>query len=476
MKTTIFAFVLVLLTLKLEGQNQLVYQLKNSAGLKYASIGISVKNLNTGKTITAYHASTALIPASTQKLITTAAALTLLKDTAFATLLQYDGHIEDSVLYGNIYVYGGGDPTLGSENFGKDTFWSAWVDAVKKLGINTIQGNIIADASCFDYYPTPRKWSWEDLGNYYGAPPTGICIYDNTCKIYFKTGEYSGAPTQIIKISPDIPGLKIKNYVKSARIRSDQSYIIGAPFSFDRRAIGRLPYRRDSFVVKGSIPDPPLLTAQIFAEKLKQNKVKITGQALTTRTFDDYTPRSLRKTFYVHTSPHINDIIRLTNRKSINLYAEVLLNHLGLQFYGKGNTQNGIKVLYDFLDSINIPATQVFLTDGSGLSRYNNVTPDAMVKLLEFMYRSSKSREFFSALPVAGKSGTLKYFGKNTPLEGRVFAKSGSMKRIRAYAGYMINNKGNTIAFAVILNNFHCSQSSARKYIEKFLIKLLEYD
>ncbi len=463
-------------SLSLIAQGTPVRQLISAPGFGYANIGVYVKNLTSGKTIVSYNSEKLLIPASVQKLFTTSAALVMLNDTVFITKLQYDGQKDDTVLNGNLYILGGGDPTLGSDNFDSGRFWNSWVDAVKKLGIKQINGNIIADASVFDLYPTPPKWSYEDLGNYYGAPPTGICIYDNTCKIYFKTGSYSGAPTKITKIAPEIPGLKIRNYVKSARIRSDQSYIIGAPFVFERRAIGRLPYRRDSFIVKGSIPDPPLLTAQIFKQKLEKAGIKINGQALTTRTLDNFTPAGQRTTFHEHLSPHINLIIKETNHKSINLYAEVLLNHLGKQYYGQGVYKNGVKALYLFADTIGIDKNQLQLFDGSGLSRYNSLTARALVRLLEYMYRSEKSRAFFHSLPVAGKTGTLKYFGRGTVLENRVFAKSGSMKRVRSYAGYMINAKCDTLAFAIIVNNFYCSQSQARRNIERFLIQLYNYD
>ncbi len=439
---------------------------------RYGQVAAVVKNLSTGQLLVKYNATKFVIPASTQKLFTTSAAMFLLGNTRLKTYLQYDGRITDSTLYGNLYIFGQGDPSLGSRNFEQGDFWDLWVKAVKNLGIKRIHGNIIADASYFDQYPVPKKWTWEDLGNYYGAAPTALCIYDNMYKIYFRTGKYRNSPTAIVKIEPEIPGLKIQNFVKSAYIHSDKSYIIGAPYCNERIAIGYLPAGRDSFIVKGSIPDPPLFLAQQLKNKLIENNIMVDGQAITTRLDSDVTPIELRKTFLTHYSPPLDSIIARTNHKSINLYAEVLLNLLGKKFAGQGTTQSGLHVVYRFLDSLGIDTNQLHLVDGSGLSRYNSITAWSLFTLLEKIYFSQHRDRFMATLPVAGINGTLKYVGRNTYLQGRMFAKSGSMNRVRAYAGYLKNAKNQTLAFVIILNNFTCSQRLARKNIEHFLLQI----
>ncbi len=349
-----------------------------------------------------------------------------------------------------------------------------WINAVKKLGINKINGNIIADASYFEQYPTPRKWTWEDLGNYYGASPTGLCIYDNTFKIYFKTGKTPGSKTQIIKTQPKIPGLTILNSVTSANIHSDHSYIFGAPFCSQRRAIGQLPMNRDSFIVKASIPDPPLLIATEFKNYLENSGITVAGIPTSTRIYPNAIPINLRHTFYEYYSPNLAEIIKVTNHKSVNLYAEMLLKHLGKELNDTGSTASGIKVLYHFLSSIGLDTSSLYFVDGSGLSRYNAITAKNLLKLLTYMYFSPQKLAFLNSLPTAGRDGTLKYVGRHTILEGRMFAKSGSMSRVRAYAGYLLNKRNETIAFVIILNNFTCSQRQARKDIERVLIKIAQ--
>lgn len=452
--------------------NYLARSLAARLHYRYGQVAIVVKNLSTGQLLVRYNAKKFVIPASTQKLFTTSAAMFLLGNIRLKTFLQYDGRIADSTLWGNLYILGQGDPTLGSDNFVQKDFWDLWIKAVKKLGIKRIHGNIIADASYFDQYPVPEKWTWEDLGNYYGAIPTALCIYDNMYRIYFRTGKYRNSPTKIIKISPEIPGLKIQNFVRSAYIHSDKSYIIGAPYCYDRIAIGYLPAGRDSFIVKGSIPDPPLFLAQQLKNKLIENNIMVDGRAATTRLDTNVTPIELRKTFFIHYSPPLDSIIARTNHKSINLYAEVLLNLLGKKIAGQGTARSGLGVINRFLDSLGIDTNQVHLVDGSGLSRYNAITALSLLTLLEKIYLSQHKDEFIATLPIAGINGTLKYVGRNTYLQGRMFAKSGSMNRVRAYAGYLTNTKNQTLAFVVILNNFTCSQRQARKDIEKFLLQI----
>ncbi len=452
--------------------NYLASSLAKKPQYRYGQVAIMVKNLSTRQLLVSYNPRTFVIPASTQKLFTTSAAMFLLGNIRLKTFLQYDGKIIDSILFGNLYIFGQGDPTLGSDNFEHENFWDLWIKAIKNLGIKQIHGKIIADASYFNQYPVPQKWTWEDLGNYYGAMPTALCIYDNTYKIYFRTGKYRNSPTKIIKISPEISGLKIQNFVKSAHIHSDKSYIIGAPYCYDRIAIGYLPAGRDSFIVKGSIPDPPLFLAQQLKDKLIANNIYVDGKATTTRLDKDFSPIELRKTFFTYYSPPLDSIIARTNHKSINLYAEVLLNLLGKKFADNGSTKAGLHVVYNFLDSLGIDTNQLHLVDGSGLSRYNSITALSLLTLLEKIYHSPHKDEFISSLPIAGINGTLKYVGRNTYLQGRMFAKSGSMNRVRAYAGYLTNTKKQTLAFVVILNNFTCSQRQARKDIEQFLLQI----
>ena len=439
---------------------------------RYAQIGLIIKDLTNDSVIVKYNTSSFLIPASLQKLLTTYCALqTFGREYKFFTDLYYSGFIKNSVLYGNLIVKGGGDPSFGSFLFNDTSAIENFVLAVKKLGIKHIKGNIIADASLFGKNVIPPKWTWEDLGNYYGAPPTSLCIYDNTYKIYFKTGS-AGSKAQIISILPKIPNLKIRSNVYAARIGSDQSYIIGAPFKFDRVVIGRLPAYRKKFIVKGSIPDPALLFAQLLNQKLRYAGISVQGKNIAL-----YSKKNLvqqKKSLITrHFSPRLLDIITKTNEKSINLYAEVLLNHLSLYYFDTVSTKKGISSIYKCLNNMGIDTILFDLYDGSGLSRYNNLTVKGLANFLETIYKQNNFKDFIRTLPQASVSGTLKYFGHKTVLEKNFFGKSGSMYRVRNYAGYYFAPNGHIIMIIIITNNFTTKSSQQRKAIEYFVNQTL---
>ena len=446
----------------------------NKSYYRHATIAISAKNLTTGKTVFEYKSETSVIPASIQKLLTTGAALELLgKDYRTKTELAYSGKIEDSTLYGNLYIIGHGDPALGSKYFDKEhNFWLEWLNAIEKLGITEITGNIIADDSSFSILTVPQKWTWEDLGNYYGAGVGGINIYDNTYTIHFRT--YApGQRTKIKYIDPPIPQMKFDNKVISARIRSDQSYILGAPYTYERTVVGRLPSYREDFKVKGSMPDPAMFLAQELKDKLQEKNITVKGIATTTR-ISGKTDSALT-IIYTQLSPTIEEIIKRTNYHSVNLFAEALLKIMANQQGLTASTENGLGVLYKQLSKMGVDTNSIDLYDGCGLSRYNTLTANTIVELLDYMYNSDNRMSFENSLPVAGKEGTLKYFGRGSKIEGNFRGKSGSMRRIRSYAGYLKNNKNETIAVAVIFNNFSCKSSTAKKDIARIITILTEY-
>jgi serine-type D-Ala-D-Ala carboxypeptidase/endopeptidase (penicillin-binding protein 4) len=237
---------------------------QSSKEFKNASLGFYVVDIKTGEEIAALNSDLALQPGSTMKLVTTAAALEILgSNFRFNTTLEYDGYIDQAkhVLNGNIYIKGGGDPTVGSRFFWDSMYVNRWVNAIKNAGIQSVNGCIIGDATIYSFDILPQTWSWEDMGNYFGAGACGLSVLDNSYNIYFRTGRNVGDSTYITEIKPLIPGLDFDNTVKSSNTYEDESYIFGAPYTYFRTIRGELPKGQESFVVKGSVPDPPLLAA-----------------------------------------------------------------------------------------------------------------------------------------------------------------------------------------------------------------------
>ncbi|MBU2019426.1 MAG: D-alanyl-D-alanine carboxypeptidase [Bacteroidetes bacterium] len=457
-----------------------VNQFVNFSSFTNSSISIQVIDLSSGEILGEHNAKTAIPPASTVKLFSTATAYEILGSSYRpATKIYLDGPIENGVLRGNIIVKGEGDPTLGSKYFYENIesgFLDVWVKEISKLGIQSVQGQIISDASAFGYLGAPEDWTWGDLGNYYGAGPSGICIYDNQLNYYFDTYG-SGEKTVLTKTIPALDSLLFLNNIVSANVSGDNSYIFGAPYSYDRLGTGRLPINRRGFMVKGSIPDPELQLAIEFYKKLQSHNILIENGydnvRKRTALMNDLPDYSKLQLIYTNIGKTVDEIALLTNHKSVNLFAEQLLCLTGFAQSNKGSTDEGLNQLYKFWQS-KIDTKGLYLKDGSGLSRSNAVAAAHFCELLAQMSKSINYANFKASLPIAGQTGTISSLCKNTPAQGRIFAKSGTMSRIKSYAGYAETLTGKKLGFAIIINNFNCSSSTTVNEIEKLMVAMVK--
>tara|TARA_B100000809_G_scaffold143765_1_gene141330 strand:- start:5390 stop:6853 length:1464 start_codon:yes stop_codon:yes gene_type:complete len=450
--------------------------------LKNASIGFYALDLDSNKFIGGLASNRSLVPASTMKLVTTATALEMLgPNKRFPTRIKYTGKIDSNcVLNGNIYIDGGGDPCLGSQRFPKQyaNFIGKWANAIVNMGIDSINGRVIGDATIFSEQMIPSTWIWADLGNYYGAGPCGLSIYENKCNIEFSSFS-KGDSTEITCVYPFIPNLKFDNQVKSMLTHKDLSYIFGAPYQENRIFKGGIPLNKQNFMVKGSVPDPAYLAAFELDMELRLLGIRLANPSSTIRKMKNEglsSGKQKRRTIMTTWSPKLIDIINLTNMYSINLYAEHLMNQIGVSKYRSGDTGSGTQATTLFWKDKDLDIDGFYVNDGSGLSRFNGVTARQLVGVLKYMNESENKELFLKSLPVAGKSGTMRNFGKGTAAHGKVRAKSGTMTRVKSYAGYVTTKNKRKIAFAIIANNYNCSSFQMKKKMEKIIIKLAELE
>ena len=438
--------------------------------LKNANVSLLIRETGKGKVVGRYNANKSIIPASTLKLVTTASALELLgPNFRFQTKLEISGNVtKEHVLQGNLIIKGSGDPTLGSEFLGEKNFLDQWVLAIKQAGISKIEGKIIADASIYNQEGVSPFWIWEDIGNYYAPSIFGISYLDNTFRLVLRSGPIGTTPA-IIRTLPDLPDLVIENYLKSSKITFDSAYFCGMPNSNLRRLYGEIPANRAEFVVKGDIPNPVFLLAKQFSDKLIQSGITVNNPPVA-----EFSTPFDGQVVYTHFSPPLRDIIKQTNERSNNHYAECLFRYLGL---GEGvpvTGRGGVKTIRNLWKLKGLPVDQLFMCDGSGLSPMNAVSAQFITELLDYMYsKSAFSKDFFNSLPIAGKTGTLVSFLAGTPLEGKVFAKSGSIEKVKCYAGY-VKNEGKTYTFVVMVNNAQGTSRAVTKKIEELLLSVFK--
>jgi D-alanyl-D-alanine carboxypeptidase/D-alanyl-D-alanine-endopeptidase (penicillin-binding protein 4) len=458
MARVLIGFFLLLLPVVSDSQQSQIARFLSDSSIIHSSVSLCIIEADSGSVISQYNPETSLTQASILKLVTTASALELLgKDYTFRTKVGYSGKIRkgSKTLDGNIVIKGGGDPALGSENFPEfyNGFLDKWVKDIQALGIRRVTGRIIADDSYYDYEPVPAGWGWDDLGNYYGAGVYGISIYDNTLQIHFKTSEKGSIPF-ITSILPEDSGIEFTSYL-TASGTEDNGYIFSAPYSSKGWISGTIPENKDDFVLKGSIPDPPLFLAKTLFKKLKEAGIKVSGNPVTTRLMPELKTEIFTQISET-ISPPLSAIIEVLNHKSVNLYAEHLIKELGKVFLNSGTTSAGAEVVTGFLDSAGVNTSGMFIEDGSGLSSLDAVNSSEMVKLLLFMKNNGKYfDDYFKSLPEPGKEGTLKNYFKDPVFESRLRAKSGSLTRVRSYAGYFTTISGKEMIFCIIVNNYN---------------------
>lgn len=451
------ALLLIFPAFALSQQSQVEKFLADSS-MRHSLVSLSIIEAETGNVVLEHNPEKSLSQASILKLVTTATALEMLgKDYTFETQTGFTGKIikGSKTLEGDIIIKGGGDPSLGSENFPEayTGFIDKWIDDIKALGIKKIKGRVIADDSYYDYEPVPSGWTFDDIGNYYGAGAYGLSVFDNTFEIHFKTGEKGTVPV-ITKILPAGTEIEFTSFL-TASGTTDNGYIYLTPYSNKGWISGTIPENKEDFVLKGSIPDPPGFLAKTLTYKLKEAGIKITGTPVTTRLMPELKVNNFTMISETY-SPALSTITNVLNHKSVNLYAEHLIKELGKVYMNSSSTSSGAEVIIEFLDSAGVNTDGMFISDGSGLSSLDAVNSSEMVKLLLFMKKKSSSfNEFFLSLPEPGKEGTLKNYFKDPVFESRLRAKSGSMTRVRSYAGYFTTISGKEMIFCIIVNNYN---------------------
>ena len=215
-----------------------------------------------------------------------------------------------------------------NEGIPENAFLEDWTKSLAERGIKAITGSIIVDASEFGYHGTPNGWNWGDIGNYYGAGPSGIIINDNILNYEFKTGK-TGSMSTLTKTQPELNGFYFDNQIVSGNHSSDRSLIYGAPYSNDRFGTGSLPANRNQYIVKGSLPDPEVSLGMQFSDFLIANGIPasnyISAKSLikANGSLLDYSQMELAHT---HLGNPLIEIINKTNERSINLFAEQMVS------------------------------------------------------------------------------------------------------------------------------------------------------
>ena len=447
--------------------------------------GVLVVNLDTGDTLYERDSQKRFVPASTQKLVTTASALTLLgPDFQYTTRLYTDGAVRAGSLLGDLVIRGAGDPTLGSDRFGDEPLavFRAWADSLRTAGITRIAGDIVGDDNVFDDTPYGLGWAWDDFVYGYGAETSGLTFQEGTIAMTVQ-GTRSGARARLLwePLLTDYITVENDSRTRRAGVRVKEGY--ARELSSNRFVITTEVPAGGEDEEALAVHNPTRYTAHTLRLVLLGRGIAVEGTAIDA---DDRLPppRYDRMTPVAsHTSPPLAAIVKETNQRSNNLYAEHLLRTLGAQFYqGReeepGSIEAGVEALAPVLMEAGIDPETLQLVDGSGLSFMNRLTPQALVRLLTFMARHpdpAVREAFLASLPVGGESGTLAGRYRSGAARGNVQAKTGYVNSARTLAGYVTTARGERVAFALLCNDYASPTRRVNEAQDEIVEALAQY-
>jgi D-alanyl-D-alanine carboxypeptidase/D-alanyl-D-alanine-endopeptidase (penicillin-binding protein 4) len=455
--------------------------------LQRGRIGVKIVSLDTNKVIFEENAEKYFVPASNMKNFTVSTALEkLTPEFRFVTSVYAPAPPDASgTIRGDLIIYGRGDPSI-STAFNDKDYYRGMNNLAEKIiasGVRRVEGALIGDESYFTGDPLPSSWEWDDLQWYYGAEVSALTVNDNALDLVVRPGAAVGAPASV-QLLPSASGVVLVNNTKTGAAGARRDIGIRRRLGTNVvEVFGSIPLGAGAYTNYVSVPKPAMVFVSMLRQLLEQKGVVITGQ---TRTIDAEfrrnapLPANLVEVAKLE-SPPLSLIAAKTMKPSQNLYTELILRAMGESVGDKTNPRwtsadRGIAVVDKFLQEIGIAPGSVLMYDGSGLSRHDLITPEAVVQL--YSYMNSRSRfapAWRDSLTIAGVDGTLSSRFRGTRGENNVRGKTGTIDQVSSLSGYMTTAAGERLAFSFITNNIP-SGSLRTGTIDEIVILLANFN
>jgi len=470
--------------------------------------GIEVVSVSTGKTLYSQNADKLFTPASNTKLFTTAAALALIgPDYKFRTTVETTGTLDRyGRLNGDLVLVGHGDPNLSGRELPYDLrtqrnddpiqALEALADALVQKGVKFIDGDIVADDSYFAFERYGEGWSQDDLVWADGAPVSALTVNDNVVFVNILPADRPGEKA-FVSVKPFADYYRLDNRIITTPAGTGRKFFVNRePGSTVLTLWGNMPLNDAGANEALAIEDPAEFAAGLFRQLLEKRGIVIYGhqrtrhtELATLSTFSvtavapsrggsDGQSRPLKTDQPIalasyESKPLLQDI-RVINKVSQNLHAEILLRLLGRERGNAGTVEGGLEVLRGFLTQAGIANDQYVFYDGSGLSRQNLVTPHAIVQLLRYCSTQSWGADFKATFPISGVDGSLTDRFNSPLLQNRIMAKTGSLGGVKALSGYTTSNAGQVVVFSILSNNFNLPAKRVTDAIDQLVQAIVE--
>jgi D-alanyl-D-alanine carboxypeptidase/D-alanyl-D-alanine-endopeptidase (penicillin-binding protein 4) len=487
---------------------QAVARILADPAVNQAHWGISVVTLS-GTTIYKLNDSQYFNPASNAKLFTTAAAYALLPSgLTFTTLVSSSAPVgQTGQVAGDLTILGVGDPNISARTmpFGLKTERTGpplaalddIADQIVRHGVHSVTGDIVGDDTWFVDERYGAGWSWDDLQWGYGAPVSALTVNDN--EVYLNaTPAAQVGDAAVASWVPATAYYSLQNFLTTSPAGDPgKPGVERAPGSMTVRIFGRVPQGQPGLHTALAIEDPAEYAAQSLRAMLMARGVQVAGKARAqhrpiTDTSDflsaQHVPLDLHPItspnvqvtavgatlLAAHVSPPLGDDLVVTNKVSQNLHAEITLRTLGKLESSDGSLLEGTRVVRQFLVSAGVTPSDFVLYDGCGLSVQDLVTPRAFTTLLAYATRQSWGEAFRTSLPVGGVDGSLSARFKQPSVDGKVFAKTGTLGEARALSGYVVAASGQTVAFSIMCTDHSPSPPADRAAMDKIVNAIAE--
>ncbi len=408
-----------------------------------------------GTVLEEYNSRSLIRPASTQKLLTTLAALDLLgPEYRYDTYLYGRGVQQREIWKGDLIIRGTGDPSLNDDFYDDPLFlFEKWAARLDSMGIRIIDGNLLGNDAFFDDMPYPKGWEWDDLTFYYGVEIGALSFNKNVVDLEVMADGEPGTIPRIRWYPFNTPYVEFVNeqLITPAGFPYEESYL-RIPGTNRILLRSRLPqgyYETEPL----SVPSPTLYFLDTFYRVLEQRGITVTGQIVADREPRDWSDPEYRLLDH-HRSVPLHLILDELVRESDNFYAEVVVKTLAAErFFVEGTTELGVEAVREYLHTIGLDTSKVKMRDGAGLASANLLTAGALNHLLHEARSMGHYDHFYGSLAVAGQTGTLRYRFGSSPVRGRFAGKTGFVTGVRTLAGYLRTRSGRQLTLTIATNH-----------------------